>query len=94
MSAYQAYMDAANSVELSEHYQSLVQNGSLYIEDITDETLKEQIRLYQDYYEKALQAADGVEELNNQLAELTKQKFDKSVDNLPTFSSSGFSCTR
>ena len=74
--AYATYMAQANAVELSDHYKSLVQNGGLKIEDIADETLQEQIQTYQEYYEKALEASDAVEELNSKLAELAKIKFD------------------
>lgn len=83
-SAYQAYMDKANSVGLSDHYKSLVQNGAMSIEDISDDTLKEQIQTYKDYYEKALAASDAVQDLRDNLAELAKTKFDnlaKEYDN-------------
>lgn len=75
-SAYQAYMDKANSVGLSDHYKSLVQNGAMSIEDISDDTLKEQIQTYKDYYEKALAASDAVQDLRDNLAKLAKTKFD------------------
>ena len=75
-SAYESYMNAAESVGLSDHYKSLVQNGALSIEDIADDTLKEQIKSYQEWYEKALDCSDAIQELNSQLAELAKTKFD------------------
>lgn len=75
-SAYQAYMDKANSVGLSDYYKNLVQNGGISIEDVTDDTLKEQIQTYKEYYEKALAASDAVQDLRDNLAELAKTKFD------------------
>lgn len=75
-SAYQAYMDKANSVGLSDYYKNLVQNGGMSIEDIADDTLKEQIQTYKEYYEKALAASDAVQDLRDNLAELAKTKFD------------------
>lgn len=75
-SAYQAYMDKANSVGLSDYYKNLVQNGGMSIEDVTDDTLKEQIQTYKEYYEKALAASDAVQDLRDNLAELAKTKFD------------------
>lgn len=75
-SAYQTYMDKANSVGLSDYYKNLVQNGSMSIEDVTDDTLKEQIQTYKEYYEKALAASDAVQDLRDNLAELAKTKFD------------------
>jgi len=74
-SAYQAYMDKANSVGLSDYYKNLVQNGGMSI-DVTDDTLKEQIQTYKEYYEKALAASDAVQDLRDNLAELAKTKFD------------------
>ncbi len=75
-SAYQAYMNKANSVGLSDYYKNLVQNGGMSIEDVTDDTLKEQIQTYKEYYEKALAASDAVQDLRDNLAELAKTKFD------------------
>lgn len=75
-SAYQAYMDKANSVGLSDYYKNLVQNGGMSIEDVTDDTLKEQIQTYKEYYEKTLAASDAVQDLRDNLAELAKTKFD------------------
>lgn len=75
-SAYESYMRAAESVGLSDHYKNLIQNGALSIEDIADDTLKEQIKSYQEWYEKALDCSDAIQELNSQLAELAKTKFD------------------
>lgn len=83
-SAYQTYMDKANSVGLSDYYKNLVQNGGMSIEDVTDDTLKEQIQTYKEYYEKALAASDAVQDLRDNLAELAKTKFDnlaKEYDN-------------
>lgn len=78
-SAYQTYMDKANSVGLSDYYKNLVQNGGMSIEDVTDDTLKEQIQTYKEYYEKALAASDAVQDLRDNLAELAKTKFDNLV---------------
>lgn len=75
-SAYQTYMEKANSVGLSDYYKNLVQNGGMSIEDVTDDTLKEQIQTYKEYYEKALAASDAVQDLRDNLAELAKTKFD------------------
>ena len=51
--AYQAYMKKANSVGLSASYVNKIQNGSLSIEDITNESLSDKIDEYQDWYDKA-----------------------------------------
>ena len=74
--AYNAYMAKAESVGLSAQYKKLVQSGALKIDEITDETLKEQISNYKEWYEKALDAKDKVDDLKQSLAELAKTKFD------------------
>lgn len=48
--AYQAYVDRANKVSLSQTYKDRIMNGELRIEDITDENLKNQIDEFQDWY--------------------------------------------
>ncbi|MDE7435402.1 MAG: hypothetical protein K2N01_06235, partial [Lachnospiraceae bacterium] len=74
--AYDAYLAKADSVGLSGHYQDLVKNGSIRIEDITDDGLKEQIKAFQDWYEKALAASDAIADLKDNLADLAKTRFD------------------
>lgn len=74
--AYNAYMAKAESVGLSAQYKKLVQSGALKIDEITDETLKEQISNYKEWYEKALDAKDKVDDLKQSLADLAKTKFD------------------
>lgn len=47
--AMDAYMAKANSVNLSEEYKEKIRNGSLSIDEITDETVQENIKLYQEW---------------------------------------------
>ena len=75
-SAYSSYMGKAESIGLSEEYKELIRNGGLSIQDIADDTLKEQINDYQNYYKKALDCADAVQDLRDKLADLAKTKFD------------------
>ena len=49
--AYQAYVDRANKVGLSQTYKDRLMNGELRIEDITDENLKNQIDEFTEWYE-------------------------------------------
>ncbi len=74
--AYQAYMDKANSIGLSSDYISKVQSGAIQIEDIEDEDLKEKINRYQEWYEKAITCSDAIDDLNISLGELAETKFD------------------
>lgn len=74
--AYSAYMAKANSIPLAEGYKALVRSGAYDISTITDDKLKEQIQEYEEWYNKALDAADAIEDLRANLAELAKTKFD------------------
>ena len=76
MTAYNAYMEKANSIGLPDHYKNLVMNGGLKIEDIGNDALREQIESFKEYYEKALDASDAIEDLRANLADLAKTKFD------------------
>lgn len=74
--AADAYMQEANAIGLAAEYRDKVMNGMMDIETITDETLKEQISDFQEYYDKATDAADAVEDLRGELASLAQTKFD------------------
>lgn len=77
--AYEGYMAQANSVGLSDYYKTLVQNGAISIEDITDKDLQEQIENYQTWFEKAISCSDAIAELENNLADLAKTQFDNTA---------------
>ena len=47
---YDRYIQQANSVSLSENYKSQVRNGAIDISTITDETLAENIKEYQQWW--------------------------------------------
>ena len=74
--AYNRYMALANETGLPEPYRSLVENGAVDISTITNESLVQQIKTYQDYYEKALACKDAVSDLNDELANLVQTEFD------------------
>ena len=78
--AYERYMAEANSVGLSADWQDKVKNGRIDIEVITDEGLKEQIDQVQEWYEKALDAKDTLDDLNITISELNKQRWDTLID--------------
>lgn len=73
---YEQYMQKAASIDLSQEYVNKVQNGSLDLETVTDESLADRIRVYETWYSKASDCSDAIEELKTQLAELARQKFD------------------
>lgn len=77
--AYDTYIAKANSINLSSSYKEKVRNGTLKIEDITDEDLKDRIDSFQEWYEKALDTKDTIVELKETLGDLASQKFDNVV---------------
>lgn len=87
MTAYDVYMKKANSIGLSDTYKQLVMHGGLKIEEISDENLKKQINDFKTFYEKAIAAKDAIEDLNAQLAQLAKQKFDNVKSEFEGFTS-------
>lgn len=76
---YDRYIQQANSVSLSENYKNQVRNGAIDISTITDETLAENIKEYQEWYEKALDCRDAVEELKESVRDLYTEAFDNVV---------------
>lgn len=74
--AYDRYIKEANSVGLSSSYAQKVREGKIDIQTIKDESLAEKIKEYQEWYEKALDCKDAVEELKEKESELYKQRFD------------------
>lgn len=82
---YERYIQQANSVGLDEEYAAKIRDGLIDIETITDETLSENIKKYQEWYEKALDCRDAVNELKETSRELYQQEFDnlsKEYDNI------------
>lgn len=74
--AYNRYLQEANSVGLNDEYSKKVRNGTIDIEKITDEDLYNKIKEYQEWYEKAIDCLDAVEELKETESELYKTAFD------------------
>lgn len=73
------YLQEANSVGLSDEYAKKVQDGTIDIESIEDETLREQIQEYQQWFELSLECTDAVQELEEELYNLSRQKFDNVI---------------
>lgn len=77
--AYSAYMSKADSIGLSDTYKRKVQNGTIQLENIKDENLREKIDAYQDWYDKAQDIRNQIDDLNHSLSELARLKFDNIV---------------
>lgn len=75
-SAYNSYMQAANSLGIPANYMNKIKNGTLELQTIKDENLSDKLQKAQDFYDKALDARDAVYDLKETLADITKQKFD------------------
>ena len=78
--AYDRYIKEANSVGLSSSWAEKVRNGEIDIDTIKDENLADKIKSYQDYYEKAIDCKDAIEELKETEASLYVQR----VENVAT----------
>lgn len=77
--AYNAYVERANKVGLSQDYKNRIMNGELRIEDITDETLHDQISEFQNWYELALDCRDAIVDLEEALSEMAESNFENIV---------------
>lgn len=73
--AYDRYMAQANSVGLSSELAQKVRDGSIDISEYDSDTA-ELISDYQEWYEKALDCSDAIDELHESLASLYEEKFD------------------
>ena len=74
--AYSKYMAQANAVGLAEGYASQIRNGSLNIENITDENLKKKIDQYKEWYNKAKDCQDAIRELQKDEKELALDRLE------------------
>lgn len=74
--AYEYYMNAFNSYGLDDYYKNQISDGSISIDVIYDDDLKDAISDCQDFYDKAQDAKTAVQELNIELKGLAKSRFD------------------
>lgn len=77
--AYERYMDEANSVGLSSDLASKVQDGTIDLTEYDSET-QELIKDYQEWYEKALDCSDAIQQLHEDLASLYEDNFNNIKD--------------
>lgn len=74
--AYEYYMNAFNSYDLDDYWKDQIANGSISIDVIYDDDLKEAISDCQDFYDKAQDAKTAVQELGIELKGLAVTKFN------------------
>ena len=73
---YERYLQEANSIGLSSEWVSKIQNGEIDIETVKNEDLAEKIKSYTEWYNKALDCKDAVEELRETESKLYAQRFE------------------
>lgn len=74
--AYEYYINAFNGYSLDDYYKNQIANGSISIDVIYDEDLKNAISDCQDFYDKAQDSKTAVQELGIELKGLAKSRFD------------------
>lgn len=77
--AYNRYMQEANGVGLSSDLKEKVRTGTIDINDY-DEDTRNLIKDYQDWYEKALDCSDAIDDLHESLASLYEDNFNNVKD--------------
>lgn len=82
--AYDNYIQKADAAGLSDHYKDLAENGASFVEDISDETLKNQIKEYQKWYDKAQEAQDKINSLYEKSKEIHVASYENCVNELNT----------
>jgi TP901 family phage tail tape measure protein len=75
--AYEYYMNAFSSYDLDDYYKNQIADGSISIDVIYDDDLKDAISDCQDFYDKAQDAKTAVQELGIELKGLAKSRFDE-----------------
>lgn len=93
---YTAYMNKANSIDISDDYKNKVINGTFSIEEIdtssdSGKQLAKDVKSFQTYYNSAQDCKDTVQKLNNKLLELYEtivnmptEKAEKKIERLKT----------
>lgn len=74
--AYNRYIQQANSVGLDAGYAAKVRDGTIDIEKITNEDLNNKIQDYQNWYNKALDCLDAIDDLRESESKLYEQRFE------------------
>lgn len=77
--AYDRYMQEANSVGLDADLAEKVRNGTIDISQY-DEDTRNLISDYQDWYEKALDCSDAIDDLHESLASLYEDNFNNTQE--------------
>ena len=80
--AYDEYMRKADSIGLGDDYKTLIHDGAVNIENISDKNLQEKISEYQQWYEKAVDASDAISELSTKVKDLHVAGYELQADRI------------
>ena len=70
------YLEKANSITLSDDLRNKVINGKIEIEEISDETTREAVTEFKEWYEKYLDAIDNAAQLERDKRDKLREKLD------------------
>lgn len=76
----EAYQKMANSYDLSPTYIDKIKNGTMEIETITDEAIGNNIKNYQEWYNKAEDVRKKIDETKKSMQELAKSRLDNIIN--------------
>ena len=77
--AITAYKNVLSEIKIPQEYITAIKNGSIDIDNISDEELASKIKDYQKWYEEILKCEDSIVDLNKTQSELAAQKFDNVI---------------
>lgn len=77
---YERYNEEANKIGLAQEYVDKVQNGTIDIESISDESLVSQINDFKEWYEKAEDVSNKIDDVIKSIHELNISKLDNIID--------------
>jgi TP901 family phage tail tape measure protein len=75
-----SYNEKAKSLGLPESYIDKIKNGTMEIETITDETVSNNIKNYQEWYNKAEDVRKKIDETKKSMQELAKSRLDNIIN--------------
>lgn len=81
---YSAYLDGftvSDDSAKDAEYKNKIMNGTIQIEEISDEQIKENINRFQEYYNKMIEAQDSLADLNNSMLEAYSSLINMPIEN-------------
>lgn len=86
------YQERANTIGLSEEYIQKIKEGTLQIEDVSDEDLSNKIQDYQDWQDEIENCESSIKDLLKDIEEMQYQKLDNIINEYEILSSSISNC--